>query len=184
MEQRIITPEDIREFYPNVSVNIDDESINPFILLAQQNDLENFLGPYLYASFIEDYDGDNFATQIYIDLFKGKVYTESGKSRYYRGIRQLLALYSVVRIIEQSDFYLTDTGMVQKITDESESKEDSQVRSIMAKVRDDAIRLEADTKTFIEANSSDYPDFNKIYSTDTSFKFRKVNANPKYTNYG
>lgn len=181
MEQRIITSSDIREFYPMVSINIDDENINPVIVLAQQNDLEQFLGPFLYADFIEDYDGDVFVTQKYIDLFKGKLYSYQSKNRYYRGLRQLLALYSTVRLIEHSDFYLTDTGMVQKITDESEAKEDYQVRSVMMKIKDDAIRLEADACKFLEENSTDYPDFNKVYSTDkTSYNFKKVVPNPYY----
>ena len=184
MEQRIITSSDIREFYPMVSINIDDTNINPIIILAQQNDLEAYLGPFLYADFVEDYDGDVFVTQKYIDLFKGKLYSEGGKNRYFRGVRQLLALYATIRLIEHSDFYLTDTGMVQKITDESEAKEDYQVRSVMMKIKDDAIRLEADARTFIEENQSDYPDFNKVYSTDTSYKFNKVIPTPRYTNYG
>ena len=51
-EQGIITPDDIREFYPQLSPNIADAKITPSILLAQQNDMEPFLGWYLYNEFI------------------------------------------------------------------------------------------------------------------------------------
>lgn len=176
-EQTIIVADDIREFYPQASVNIDDANFLPSILLAQQNDLEPFLGYYLYNAFIEDYNGATFDTAIYQTLYDGSSYTYNGDSRYYRGVRHLLSVYSFIRSIEVSDTTLTTSGMVDKVTEESEQRQDYQIRNSMRKIKDDAIRLEADAKTFITTNISDYPLYNKVYSTTenkTSYNFYKV----------
>jgi hypothetical protein len=176
-EQTIITATDIREFYPEVSVNIDDDFIESKILLAQQNDLEPFLGYYLYNAFIEDYDGTQFTTAIYQNLFAGTSYAYRGDNRYYRGLRHLLAVYSFIRLIEISTVTLTDSGLVTKTTDESEPREDYQIRKAIMTVKDDAVRLEKDAKDFILQNIEDYKLYHKRYSTDdykTSYNFYKV----------
>jgi hypothetical protein len=176
-EQVIIAPSDIREFYPQLSTNIDDGNITPSILLAQQNDLEPFLGWYLYNEFIEDYNGATFDTAKYQTLFDGGNYTYRSKSRYHRGVRHLLAVYSFIRLVEVSDTVLTDSGMVTKDTEESLPKEDYQIRSIMRKVKDDSIRLERDNRDFITTMINDYPLYAKVYSTQenkTSYNFYKV----------
>lgn len=176
-EQTIITADDIREFYPQLSTNIDDDQILTSVLLAQQNDLEPLMNYYLYNAFIEDYNGTTFDTAIYQTLYDGTSYTYAGNNRYYRGLRHLLSVYAFIRVIEISDTTLTDSGMVTKTTEESEQREDYQIRKSMAKIKDDAIRLENDFKTFVQTNIADYPLYNKAYSTDdhkTSYNFYKV----------
>ena len=107
-EVHIITPDDIREYYPQLSVNISDERVNSSILLAQQNDLEAFLGYYLYAAMIEDYDGNVFDKQIYQDLYDGGTYTDKSESRYHRGIKHLLCVYSFISLIASSLTFIND----------------------------------------------------------------------------
>lgn len=179
-EIQIITFEDIREFYPQLSTNIDPDKITSSILQAQQNDLELFLGWYQYNDFIEDYDGANFATAKYVSLFKGGTYDYRGDNRYHRGIKHLLAVYSFARLLNISNMVLTESGIVDKITEESETREDFQERYTVMQVRSDSIRLEKDNRDFIEENLNDYPLYNKVYSTDqkhqgkTAYKFFKV----------
>jgi len=175
-EQIVITQADVREFWPN-SVNISKDRVDGAILRAQQADLEPLLGIYLYQEFIEDYDGSNFATAKYITLFKGGTYIYNGDNRYYRGIRNLLSVYSFVRLIDLAGINLTTSGMVDKITEESEKEEDFQIRQKRRLAKDDAIRLEKDTLDFIKTNITDYPLYNKVYSTDenkTSYNFYRV----------
>lgn len=176
-EQTIITATDIREFYPELSINIDDSDILTKVLLAQQNDLEPFLGYYLYNAFIEDYNGATFDTAIYQTLYDGSSYSYRGNNRYFRGLRHLLSVYSFIRVIEISDTTLTTSGMVDKTTEESEQRQDYQIRNSMRKIKDDAIRLEKDAKDFILENISDYKLYHKRYSTEdykTSYNFVKV----------
>jgi hypothetical protein len=176
-EQIIITPNDIRVFYPQLSTNIADDSITPLILLAQQNDLEPFLGWYLYNAFIEDYNGATFATAKYQELYDGGIYTYRSNDRYHRGIKHLLCIYAFIRLMESSDITLTDSGLVYKDTEESEPKTDSQIRMMMRKVKDDSIRLERDNQDFIRTKITDYPLYTKVYSTrdeKTSYNFYKV----------
>ena len=176
-EQKIITREDIIEFWPN-SVNISQDKIDSAITRAQQTDLEPLLGIYLYQAFIEDYDGSNFATPVYKTLFDGGSYEYAGYNRYFRGVRNLLSVYAFVRLVDQSTIFLTSSGMVDKITEESEGQEDYQIRRSQRLAKDDAIRLERDTTDFIKTKIADYPLYNKVYSTDdtkTSYNFYKVN---------
>ena len=176
-ETTIITPSDVREFYPQLSVNIDDSTYQPTILLAQQNDLEPFLGYYLYAAFIEDYNGTDFNTQIYQTLYDGGSYVDNGGTRYFRGIRHLLSVYSFIRIMEVSSTTVTDSGLVTKETEESTPKEDYQIRKSIMIVKDDAVRLERDARDFILSNIADYKLYHKRFATDdykTSYNFYKV----------
>ncbi len=177
-EQRIITQDDIIEFWPN-SVNISTSKVDSAILRAQQADLEPLLGMYLYQAFIEDYNGTTFDTPKYQELYDGKSYTYRGDDRYFRGVRNLLSVYSFVRLIDVAGINLTTSGMVDKITEESEEKEDYQIRSTRRLAKDDAIRLEKDTLDFITTFRSDYELYWKVYSTDkketrTSYNFFKV----------
>ena len=177
-EIRIITVDDIREFYPQLSNNIDEDKITSSILQAQQNELETFLGWYLYNEFIEDYDGANFTTSKYISLFSGGTYSYRSNDRYHRGIRHLLAVYSFTRLLNISNMVLTESGIVDKITEESEPREDFQERHTVRQVRDDSIRLEKDNLDFILENIEDYKLYHKRYSTSdykkTAYKFFKV----------
>jgi hypothetical protein len=177
-EQRIITHDDIIEFWPN-SVNISSSKADSAILRAQQADLEPLLGIYLYQDFIEDYNGTTFNTTKYQELYDGKSYTYRGNDRYFRGVRNLLSVYSFVRLSDVSNYSLTDSGMVDKITEESEQKEDYQIRSTRMLAKDDSIRLEKDTLDFITTFRTDYELYWKVYSTDkkqtkTSYNFYKV----------
>lgn len=176
-EQRIITRNDIIEFWPN-SVNIAQDKIDSAILRAQQADLEPLLGIYLYQAFIDDYNGSNFITAIYKTLFDGGEYEYAGYTRYFRGVRNLLSVYSFVRLVDMAGINLTSSGMVDKVTEESERQEDYQIRRSQRLAKDDAIRLEKDTTDFIKTMIADYPLYNKVYGTDdtkTSYNFYKVN---------
>lgn len=177
-EQRIIAQSDIIEFWPN-SVNISTSKVDSAILRAQQADLEPLLGIYLYQDFIEDYNGVTFDTAKYQELYDGKSYTYRGNERYFRGVRNLLAVYSFVRLIDVSGINLTTSGMVDKITEESEEREGFEIRTTRRLAKDDAIRLEKDTLDFIREFKSDYELYWKVYSTSkketrTSYNFFKV----------
>ena len=176
-EQIIISETDVREFYPQLSVNIAVTKVDSSILLAQQNDLEPFLGWYLYNAFIEDYNGTTFDTAIYQTLFDGESYDYRGNQRYFRGIRHLLSVYSFVRTADISDVNLTESGLVDKVTEESEIREDFQQRNSIRAIKSAAIRLEGDARAYLETKSTTYPLYTKVYSTTefkTSYNFVKV----------
>ncbi len=177
-EVRIIAEVDIREFYPQLSVNVSDDKIESAILQSQQVKLESFLGYYLYNAFIEDYAGNQtFNTTAYQTLFDGGSYTHSGNTRYFRGVRHLLACYSFARLLWISDVNLTESGMVTKDTEESDPQESFKQRNAVRQIRDDIVRLEKDNKDFIESNKSDYMLYYKRYATDdykTSYNFIRV----------
>ena len=177
-EKRIITSVDIREFYPQLSPNVAEEKIESAILQSQQVQLEGFLGYYLYNAFIEDYAGNNtFNTPIYQALYDGGSYSDRGFTRYFRGLRHLLSLYSFTRLLWISDVNLTPAGMVTKDTEESEPQESFKQRNAVRQVKDDVIRLEKDSTDFIMANIADYKLYHKRYSTDdykTSYSFIRV----------
>ena len=177
-EVKIITSTDIAEFWP-ITSNIDSDKINAAILRAQQTDLEPILGSYLYYEFIEDYDTVNtFNTPIYQSLFDGGSYTYNNQTIYYRGVRQLLAVYSWIRLTQIIRINVVRSGQVVKIVEESDPLEDFQARADTRKALDEAVRLEKHTLQFLFTNRSDYPLYNikpdTYQDSKTAFNFTRV----------
>ena len=174
----IISENDVREFYPQLSANIDPKKIDASTLKAQRTDLERFLGYYLYNTFIEDYkSAGEFTTTIYQTLYDGETYSYKGNNRYFRGVRHLLSVYSFARIMGISDINVTTSGMVNKVTEESELRENSEQRYDIMMVKDDYIGLEKNVLDYILTKIEDYKLYHKRYSTDdykTSFDFTRI----------
>ena len=174
----IISENDIREFYPQISANIDPKKIDASTLKAQITDLERFLGYYLYNAFIEDYvSAGEFTTPIYQTLYDGESYSYKGNNRYFRGLRHLLSVYTFARLMGISDVNVTTSGMVNKVTEESELRDNPDQRYDIMMVKDDYIGLEKNVLDYILTNIADYKLYHKRYSTDdykTSFDFTRI----------
>jgi len=57
MSKLLINIEDIAKL-SGFDGNIDNDSINPFIFMAQNNDIKRILGDELYAKIVEDYENE------------------------------------------------------------------------------------------------------------------------------
>lgn len=95
--------------------NIDNDSINPFIFMAQRNDIKRVLGKELYNKIATDFDTDNLAGN-YLTIFNDYIliiqsyYTCS----YY--------LQLGVAKVSQNGVYLVTPEKTEQLTDEERNK--------------------------------------------------------------
>ena len=158
-EKQLIFLNDINEFWP-LSQNIDQSKINANVMRAQQSDLSPILGSALYHAFIEDFDGSNFATQIYTDLFYGTDYVFKGNTIYFRGVRPLLSTFAYNRIVDTNKVNIVRNGVAVYSVEESEIATDAQKRETKRTAYSDASRLEGELIQFLNENRATYPLWN------------------------
>lgn len=104
----------------DISANLDETSIQPYILEAQRSDLVSLLGETLYYDFWQHIGGDAEYT-IYLDLLNGTVYRNTqGQSVQFYGIKPYLVYRTYCRYLNKSQVRMTRAGAVSKRTDESE----------------------------------------------------------------
>ena len=71
MNKLLITIQDIAKL-SGFDGNIDNDSINPFIFMAQINDIKRILGDTLYLKIISDYDNE-VLTGDYLDIYNNYI---------------------------------------------------------------------------------------------------------------
>ena len=114
MNKLLITIEDIAKL-SGFDGNIDNDSINPFIFMAQINDIKRILGDDLYTKVVADYDNGNL-TGDYLDIYNNYIsiiqayYTCS----YY--------LQLAVAKVSQNGAYLVTPEKTEQIFDEKTDK--------------------------------------------------------------
>ena len=114
MNKLLITIEDIAKL-SGFDGNIDNDSINPFIFMAQINDIKRILGDDLYTKVVTDYDNGSL-TGDYLDIYNNYIsiiqayYTCS----YY--------LQLGVAKVSQNGAYLVTPEKTEQIFDEKTDK--------------------------------------------------------------
>lgn len=173
-EQNIITKADIAELWP-VSKNLNDERVNPYIRLAQQNDLTAWLGEPLYFAFIEDYDGNEFIEQRFKDLFDGiELELSDSRTVYFRGVKPMLTAFAYARLVSNNSFFVARGGDVKKNTDQSESATDALELQKARNAYSEAYRLGANLVQFLDKKRSDYPEWTDPARKNLSFNINRV----------
>jgi len=71
MNKLLITIQDIAKL-SGFDGNIDNDSINPFIFMAQINDIKRILGDTLYLKIVSDFDND-VLTGDYLDIYNNYI---------------------------------------------------------------------------------------------------------------
>ena len=71
MNKLLITIQDIAKL-SGFDGNIDNDSINPFIFMAQINDIKRILGDTLYLKIVSDYDNE-VLTGDYLDIYNNYI---------------------------------------------------------------------------------------------------------------
>lgn len=114
MNKLLITIEDIAKL-SGFDGNIDNDSINPFIFMAQINDIKRILGDDLYTKVVTDYDNESL-TGDYLNIYNNYIsiiqayYTCS----YY--------LQLGVAKVSQNGAYLVTPEKTEQIFDEKTDK--------------------------------------------------------------
>jgi hypothetical protein len=107
-----------------LSVNLDFESLSPYILEAQRNDLVELMGQAMYYRFWREMSPPDpvVPLTIWSDLLNGVEYTPDGATdplQFY-GVKPYLVYRTFARFLNKSQVKMTRAGAVSKRTDESE----------------------------------------------------------------
>jgi hypothetical protein len=114
MSKYLITIEDIA-LLSGFDGNIDNDSINPFIFMAQRNDIKRILGQNLYNKIVDDYEAETLAGN-YLDIYTN--YISIIQSYYTCSYYLQLGIAKV----SQNGAYLVTPEKTEQIFDEKTSK--------------------------------------------------------------
>ena len=166
--------------YRDISANVGDERIVPFVLEAQTIELQNFLGPELYLELITDWDDINkvFQTQKFIDLWEGVDVT--GKYRFY-GLKPALIYFCYARFLKNQNVVVTRYGVRNLVRDESEINSDESTRTKQGAAEQMAIQFQDRAAVYIEDNIDDFKSWPR-YGKNENQKgvYHLVNRNNYY----
>jgi len=114
MAKYLITIEDVA-LLSGFDGNIDNDSINPFIFMAQRNDIKRILGNDLYNKIVDDYEAETLAGD-YLDIYTNYI---SIIQAYYT-----CSYYLQLGIakVSQNGAYLVTPEKTEQIFDEKTSK--------------------------------------------------------------
>jgi len=164
IETLLITRADIEKVYP-IGKNINDDRLDTYIQRAQQSDLKPFLGAPMYWELF------NSATDPeIIDLMDGVEYEWDGKTIFWNGLKQLLAIYAHRRLIQKNSTFVTRGGVVRKETEESSQETDPQIQQGGRDSRSDAGRMEREALQFLDNKRTDYPAWNNTAQKNEGLK--------------
>lgn len=150
----LITKTDFGAFR-DVSLNIDDKRVDPYIAEAQEFDIKPVLGPAFYLDFINNFpDGGK-----YDDLFNGKDYTDKSLQLLvsFKGVKAALVYYSYARLLLNQDMHVTASGLVEKDNQYAKNVEGARVQRQVTAARLAAGAHEKDYISFLNNDPALYP---------------------------
>ena len=114
MSKYFITIEDVA-LLSGFDGNIDNDSINPFIFMAQRNDIKRILGLELYNKIADDFEADTLVGD-YLEIFT--TYICIIQSYYTCAYYLRLGVAKV----SQNGVYLVTPGKTEQLTDDERNK--------------------------------------------------------------
>ena len=114
MSKYFITIEDVA-LLSGFDGNIDNDSINPFIFMAQRNDIERILGDNLYTKIADDFEAETLAGD-YLAIF----------NKYICVIQSYYTCAYYLRLgvakVSQNGVYLVTPEKTEQLTDDERNK--------------------------------------------------------------
>lgn len=169
------------EDYRDISANIGDERLTPWILEAQGIEMQNFLGPELYLEMVSDWDDVNkvFTTQKFKDLWEGV--DVAGKYRFY-GLKPSIIYFAYARFLKNQDVVVTRYGVKNLVREESEKNPDTSTSIKYKAAEQMAIQFQDRAAVYLQDNETDFASW-PYYTTNENQKnpYHLVNrSNYKY----
>jgi hypothetical protein len=137
--------------FRNLSVNIDDAALDPYIIEAELFDIKPFLGAALFKDFIE-----NKAEQKYLDLLNGVDYTYDSNTITFEGLLGAIAYFAIARYLNFANTASTPYGIKIKTSEHSSEPSSVQVRAQIDQARTSANFYLNETKQFLDENYASY----------------------------
>ncbi len=136
MSKYLITIEDIA-LLSGFDGNIDNDSINPFIFMAQRNDIKRVLGLNLYNKIVDDFQNETLSG-VYLDIY----------SNYIAVIQAYYTCSYYLRLgvakVSQNGVYLVTPEKTEQLTDEERNKKADMYEKL-------AVGLELDFAKILDA---------------------------------
>ena len=164
---------DIKE----VSTNINDARILPYVREAQRIDITKFLGEALYYQFLNDHTTGEWTLTNFANLYNGATYESGGETVYCHGLKLVLLHFSLARFYKNQDITITSYGIrVLSEGDLSERELLTQIRTKSREAISIAIVYQNECDRFIRKNISEFALYRKSASEAKvmSFKMFKV----------
>lgn len=175
METILLTLEQLQEIRP-LSKNLDLSKVDNWIFEAQINEMRDFLGGELFKLLLEDWNGSSFDSPRFEALFYGD---DSGEEIFF-GYWRALGLFSIAKIIKNNSFNVTRYSNSNLSAEIEEPAVITAQASKASQAESQALRYQEETRLFLEANRTDYPEFNYLeIQKKTSFNYIKVNPKRK-----
>lgn len=157
--EKLITLSDIQAIR-QITSNIDDvQSIDPYIIEAQNVDLRRLLGLKFFNVLMNELKQAD-PPQRAKDILNGCTYTlEDGTEISFAGIKPLIAYYAYARAIPQLGRRVTRFGAVQKVTPFSEPVQSKDIAAMVIDAKSNAKVYEEDLLYFLRNKKDIYPEF-------------------------
>lgn len=148
MAIKILTPEEFTN-YRSISKKFDAKKIGECIEQAQNADLYDILGDFLFDVL------SNKDTQSYQDLLSGSTFQIDGETYTHFGLKSLLADFTYARYMYVINSNHTPFGFQQKLTDDSNPVDRNMIKDIVKQTQIDAgIKFRIINKYLVENEST------------------------------
>lgn len=156
---KLITLNDIKAIR-QITSNVDDvQSIDPYIIEAQNVDLRKLLGIKFFNVLRKELATTPTPIARSTDILNGKLYTVDDVEIEFLGIKPLIAYYAYARAIPDLGRRVSRFGVVKKTTNFSEHVEKDELSEMIIAARSNAKVYEEDLLYFLENNRTVYPEF-------------------------
>jgi len=152
---KMVQRDDVAVYY-NLSSQMQKDEFDTYVIAAQTVDLPFYLGEVLTYELLNNYrDSGDYQT-----LFNGTTYEyETGKTRYFHGVKPLLIYYIIQRIIDNSFLKSTGSGIVKKKVHNSDQIEQKERERIHAEIRSRIFTYYNSLMMYLEKNSTTFPNW-------------------------
>lgn len=106
-----------------ISKNVRDDKINPYIEDAQRLDLKPLLGERLYNTLVKN-------EAHHTELLEGVEYEYQGETYDHPGLKKVLSIFAYARYVMFGSYTDTAFGFVEKSSQDSKSVGDSHKRTL------------------------------------------------------
>ena len=152
--------------YRDISKNIDDNRLNPYIFEAQRGQMTKLIGRALYSAMQADYtpnigiDEGTFTEQRFTDLWFGKEYDSNQDNNFnvkFNGLKPAVIYWTYRRLEHNQDINVTRFG-TRKLAD-TDFSVDTSTYKYEVDAGAQALQYQSEVIDFLNQFRSDYPEY-------------------------
>lgn len=162
-DKQLTSIESVKSSGRTMSLHVDDDKIQSFIIEAQEQDVKNAIGDNLYIDLLRylNRSQDEPTNEWYENLISGCIYEVKNESFIFQGLEQALNYFVYARLVKHADGNLTQFGWIQK---ESENSSRPDLKQKQEEYKDAfrvAESLMNDALRYLKHNTDKFPMWKK-----------------------